>query len=161
MRIWDKTACLGTARQRSGKESACQRRKHRRLGFNPQVGKIPWRRKWQPTPVFLPGKSHGQRSLVGYSPQDTCSCLCFVLLRRIKRMHLYPKRFLRYFCPGPGRALLTAFPLAHHTGSWAFAATSFTLTWFLLIPVIYWGCGNLCLREESRIYNLVNLPREG
>ena len=33
------------------------------------VGKIPWRRKWQPTPVFLPGKSHGQRSLVGYSPR--------------------------------------------------------------------------------------------
>ena len=31
-------------------------------------GKIPWRRKWQPDPVFLPGKSHGQRSLVGYSP---------------------------------------------------------------------------------------------
>ena len=37
-------------------------------GFNPWVGKIPWRRKWQPTPVFLPGKSHGQKSLVGYSP---------------------------------------------------------------------------------------------
>ena len=37
-------------------------------GFNPWVGKIPWRRKWQPTPVPLPGKSHGQRSLVGYSP---------------------------------------------------------------------------------------------
>ena len=34
----------------------------------PGSGKIPWRRKWQPTPVFLPGKSHGQRSLVGYSP---------------------------------------------------------------------------------------------
>ena len=33
------------------------------------MGKIPWKRKWQPTPVFLPGKSHGQRSLVGYSPQ--------------------------------------------------------------------------------------------
>ena len=32
------------------------------------VGKIPWRRKWQPTPVFLPGESHGQRTLVGYSP---------------------------------------------------------------------------------------------
>ena len=40
----------------------------RRLGFNPWVGKIPWSRKWQPTPVFLPGKSHRQRSLVGYSP---------------------------------------------------------------------------------------------
>ena len=36
--------------------------------FNPQVGKTPWRREWQPTPVFLPGKSHGQRSLAGYSP---------------------------------------------------------------------------------------------
>ena len=40
----------------------------RRLGFDPWVGKIPWRRKWQPTPGFLPGKSLGQRSLVGYSP---------------------------------------------------------------------------------------------
>ena len=38
------------------------------LGFDPWVRKIPWRRKWQPTPVFLPGKSHGQRNLVGYSP---------------------------------------------------------------------------------------------
>ncbi|XDA81174.1 hypothetical protein R6Z07F_011148 [Ovis aries] len=36
--------------------------------FNPWVGKIPWRRKWQPTPVLLPGKSHGRRSLAGYSP---------------------------------------------------------------------------------------------
>ena len=40
----------------------------RRPGFDPWVKKIPWRREWQPTPVFLPGKSHGQRSLVGYSP---------------------------------------------------------------------------------------------
>ena len=38
------------------------------LGFDPWVGKIPWRRKWQPIPVLLPGKSHGWRSLVGYSP---------------------------------------------------------------------------------------------
>ena len=49
-----------------------QRLKHllqsQRAGFNPWVGKIPWRRKWQPTPVFLPGKYHGQTSLVGYSP---------------------------------------------------------------------------------------------
>ena len=40
----------------------------RRPGFNPWVGKIPWRREWQSTPVFFPGESHGQRSLVGYSP---------------------------------------------------------------------------------------------
>ena len=39
-----------------------------RPGFNPWVGKIPWRRKWQPIPVFLPGKFHGRRSLAGYSP---------------------------------------------------------------------------------------------
>ena len=55
----------GLPRWFSGRESACWCRRHR---FNPWVRKIPWRRKWQPTPVFLPGKSHGQRSLVGYSP---------------------------------------------------------------------------------------------
>ena len=52
----------------SGKEPACQDRRHKRGGFDPWVGKIPWRRAWQPTPVFLPGASHGQRRLVGYSP---------------------------------------------------------------------------------------------
>ena len=39
------------------------------LGFHPWVGKIPWRREWQPTPVFLPGKSDGQRSLAGHRSQ--------------------------------------------------------------------------------------------
>ena len=39
-----------------------------RCGFDPWVGKIPWKRKWEPTPVFLPGESHGQRNLAGYSP---------------------------------------------------------------------------------------------
>ena len=41
-----------------------------RPGLNPWVGKIPWRRKWQPTPVFLPGESHRQRNLMGCSPWD-------------------------------------------------------------------------------------------
>ena len=54
----------------SGKEPTCQCRRHRRHRFNPWVRKIPWRRRWHPTPVFLPGKSHGQRSLVGYSSWD-------------------------------------------------------------------------------------------
>ena len=40
-----------------------------RHGFDPGVGKIPWRRAWQSTPAFLPGESHGQRSLAGYSPR--------------------------------------------------------------------------------------------
>ena len=51
----------------SGKESVCQWRRQRRHRFNSWVRKIPWRRKWQPTPVFLLGKSHGQRSLAGYT----------------------------------------------------------------------------------------------
>ena len=50
------------------KRICLQCRRHRRLGFSPWVGEIPWRRAWQPTPVFLPGESHGQRILVGYSP---------------------------------------------------------------------------------------------
>ena len=59
---------LGFPGDASGKESTCQCRRHKRCGFNPRVMKIPWKRKWQPTPVFLPGKSRGQRSLEGYSP---------------------------------------------------------------------------------------------
>ena len=50
------------------KEPACQHRRHKRCRFDPWVGKIPWRRKWQPTPVVLSGESHGRRSLAGYSP---------------------------------------------------------------------------------------------
>ena len=57
---------MGFLGDASGKEPTCQCRRHRRCRFNPWVENIPWRRKWQPTPVFLPGKSHGQRSLAGY-----------------------------------------------------------------------------------------------
>ena len=63
-----KVAVLWTAihlpRWLNGKDPTCR---CRRRGFNPWVRKIPWRRKWQPTPGFLPGESHGQRSLAGYS----------------------------------------------------------------------------------------------
>ena len=52
----------------SGKEPAYQCRRHKRHRFNPWVGKIPWRKAWKPTPVFLHGECPGQRSLVGYSP---------------------------------------------------------------------------------------------
>ena len=55
---------IGLPRWYSGKEPTCQCRRCKRRGFDPWLGKISWRRKWQPTPVFLPGKSHGQRSLV-------------------------------------------------------------------------------------------------
>ena len=63
-----RTYCLsGLPGWLSGKESTFQ---CRRCGFHPWFRKILWKRKWQPTPVFLLGESHGQRSLVGYSPQD-------------------------------------------------------------------------------------------
>ena len=52
----------------SGKESTCQCRSHKTLRFDLWVGKIPWSRKRRPTPVFLPGKFHEQRSLESYSP---------------------------------------------------------------------------------------------
>ena len=52
----------------SCKEPACQCRRRKRCRFNPWDTKIPRRRAWQPTPVFLPRESHGQRSLMGYSP---------------------------------------------------------------------------------------------
>ena len=55
----------------SGKEPTCQLRRHKRCGFDPWVRKRTWRRAWQPTPVFLPIESHGQRILVGYSQQDS------------------------------------------------------------------------------------------
>ena len=56
-------------------------------GFDTLVGKIPWRRQWQHTPVFLPGKSHEQRSLVGYSPRgckesDTTEHTCINAINR-------------------------------------------------------------------------------
>ena len=60
--IWDSQVALMV------KESACQCRRQKRRGFDSWVRKIPWSRKQQPTPVFLPGKFHGQKSLGGYSP---------------------------------------------------------------------------------------------
>ena len=52
----------------NNKETSCQCRRHKRCRFHPWIGTIAWRREGQSTPVFLPGESHEQRSLVGYSP---------------------------------------------------------------------------------------------
>ena len=70
-----------------------------RLGFDPWVRKIPWRRKWRPSPVFLPGEAHGQRSLVGYSPWDhresdmteplTLTLMYVLLYKYIVYKHIY------------------------------------------------------------------------
>ena len=59
-------SCRGFPGGASSKETTCQRRRCKRCRFDPWVGKIPQSRKWQPNPVFLPGKSLGQRSMVDY-----------------------------------------------------------------------------------------------
>ena len=58
----------GLPKWHGGKESACQCIRHGRCRCDPWVGKVPWGRKWQPTPVCLPGQSQGQWSLAEYSP---------------------------------------------------------------------------------------------
>ena len=68
----------GLPRWFSDKES-CQ---CRRCGFDPWVRKIPWRMKWQPTPVFLPGKSQRQRSLEGYSPWGRKRIICDLVTKQ-------------------------------------------------------------------------------
>ena len=83
---------MGFTGGNSGKESTCQCSRCKRCEFDPWVGKIPWRRKWLPTPVFLPGEFHGQRSLAGYSSwglresDATCICIyvCLILMLNIE-----------------------------------------------------------------------------
>ena len=83
----------------SGKGSACQFRRCKRCRYNPWVKKILWRRAWKPTPVSLPGESHGQRSLVGYSPwgyweSDTTESLSTQQIALIGECHV-PSRDAR------------------------------------------------------------------
>ena len=88
----------------SGKEPTFPYRRCKRHRFDCCIGKIPWRRQWQPIPVFLPGESHGARSLVGYSPQgrkelDTTEWLHFHFHHSfnpyfsllIPILHIFPK----------------------------------------------------------------------
>ena len=84
---WTFTSASGFPGGVSDKALACQRRRCKRRWFDPWVGRILWKRAWQHTPVFLPGESHGQRSLADYSPwghkgsnmteqlsNNTCQC---------------------------------------------------------------------------------------
>ena len=96
--------------------SVCAQKPPARLGLQcgrPGFGKIPWRRKWQPTPVLLPGKFHGQRSLVSYSPwgrkeSDTTEQLHFTLLLKHSR-HELTLQFLFLLCPDTSMAHTPAF----------------------------------------------------
>ena len=84
---------MGLSRWLKGKESICQWRKCR---FDSWIGKIPWRRKWQPTPVFLPRKPHGQRSLAGKESDMTEWLIlsCFIIIHH--GPELYPKLIEAY-----------------------------------------------------------------
>jgi len=93
----------------TSKEPACQCRRLKRCRLDPWVRKIPWRRAWQPTPVFLPGESHGQRSLAGYSPwghrvghnwsdhMHTCIHVCIYTCEFACRLHSPIKRLDYHF----------------------------------------------------------------
>ena len=145
--------CLeGLCRWLSGKKFACE---CRRLGFSPWVGKIPWRRKWQPSPVLLPGESHGQRNLAGCIPWgrkvDTPERLHFILTVRLSLDYLpssaakpclgrYRGHRFRscYFCWAPEMLSRWRWPslctleLQHHYHSNAFmdrAASNLTFLW--------------------------------
>ena len=109
----------------------CQYRKHKRPGFDPWVRKIPWRREWQLTPVFLPGESRGQRSLVGYSPEshknwDTTERL--TLEAFVKRVRVFP-----CLCECRGDTI------------WAFSAESLSWVSILIARCCRSVCVNVCV----------------
>ena len=117
------------------KESACQ---CRTPGFESWVRKIPWRRKWQPTPVLLPGKFHGLRSLEGYSPWghkelDTTERLHFLLFLYFLLPLLYPQVGSLYL----------------HLYS---QLTSFQ-KWKKMVLKFIWGCKGS--QRASRLHNLL------
>ena len=118
-----------------GKASVCN------AGDDPWVGKIPWRRKWQPTPGFLPGKSHGLRSLVGYRPwgreeSDMTEWLPFHFLSMLYIL----SPWLNYFVP---RSLYFWFP---STISLMPRPTSFLATTYLFFVsmILFLSC-YICL----------------
>ena len=99
----------------SGKELAYQYGRLNRRKFDPQVVEIPRRRAWQPTPAFLPGESHGQRSLVGYSPwgcKELTTLACMQLPNQSKCLIICsnPRKSL-YFLKASYSVLIRFIPL--------------------------------------------------
>ena len=138
----------------SGKEPACQCTRHNRWGFNPWVGKIPWRREWLPTPVFLPGEFHGQRSQAGYSPWDhkrvghdwsdlvlqalTTSSAILSLSLSFTCQTLPPVTFYSFPSPLPAAPLYSQFPIL-------ILSLNFLLSLKLISCLFLWTCQNLII----------------
>ena len=92
----------------SGKESTCQCRRHR---FDALVGKIPWRRKWKATSVYLLRKYHGQRSLMGYSLWECRRFSCNLVTKHQQPPHVY---FIHHYWLNPTVQLSCAYSLTEH-----------------------------------------------
>ena len=91
---WRFTGCA------SGKVPACQFRRHKRHGFYPWVQKIPWRRAWQPTSIFLPEETQAKSSLTGYIVHGVTQCWTWLKLlstHMVVKFNLFTMRILRYW----------------------------------------------------------------
>ena len=127
---------MGLPRRHSGKESACQCKRHR---FDPWVRQIPWRRAWQPNPVFLPGKFHAQRSLAGHSPRghkesDMTEHVCVHNSLRLQSKVIFPFQNPNSYCRRPHPACLQEMVLAQSV--------------LLLFPEVPRGC-LICIHKSS------------
>ena len=115
-------------------------------GFNPWVGKIPWRRAWQPTPVFLPGESHGQRSLVGYG---SWGCKESDTTERLTRTHTHTHPYLRFHLSVRSCICFSLFGLLHFLPSSLVAATLMQMaslrpfSWLRSTPLSAWTTTSL------------------
>ena len=148
----------------SGKEPACQCRETLRCGFDPcgfdpWVRKIPCRRKWLPIPVFLPGESHGQRSLAGYNPWGhsqsdmTPSSACFLFVcfwepnATVSDFLLYPRMGRRGSLKHKGGCNFCRAPPSHSASAWRPAPLN-----YLLISLLFrWGCSPAKSESEWNI----------
>ena len=120
-----------------------------KCGFDPWVGKIPWRRKWQPTPVFLPGKSHGRRSLVGYSPRgrqrvehDWATSLHFKITADGDCSHEIKRRLLL------GRKIMTNLDSILKSRDMTLP-TRVHLVKAMVFPVVMYGCESWTIRKAE------------
>ena len=131
----------------SGKEPACQ---CRWLRFYPWVGKIPWRRKWQPIPVFLPGKSHGQRSakewehnwiysMYAYSPLFT-DLGTYLVAQTVKHLPTMRETQVQYL----GRKDLLEKEVATHSS----ILPGKSHGWRSLVGYRPWGCRESDMTEQ-------------
>ena len=143
---------MGFPGSTSDKEPACQYRRHKSRGFDPWVGKSPWRRAWQTTPVFLPRKSHGQRSLAGYSPGVAKSRTQVARLGThipLLTGSLYLLTSISLFLLAPPFYTLTLLWVRHEDSTWSDSIQHLSLC---VLPDF-----TQCPQGAPTLYNVVNM----